>query len=286
MSELAELAAEQEWLDPASEALRSAITDVFQGETGRTVKDLLNGVWLGHPLHPVITDIPVGAWTMAEVFDALDAATGDGRYEDAARVCINAGLLGAAGAAVTGLTDWSDTGKSDRRMGLVHAMLNVTATSLFLTSALLRRGRRTPAATRMSAAGYAFAMAGAYLGGALVYKRRIGTDHAVQGDAPEGFVRTIRFDEIADGDKRKVRIGEADVVLVRQGDSICALAERCAHLGGPLSEGEVRDGTIICPWHESTYQVSNGHVVHGPSTYDQPCYATRVSDGFIEVHVG
>ena len=118
MSELAELAAEQEWLDPVSLTLRERLRNVFQGETGRTVKDFLNGVWLGHPLHPVLTDIPIGAWTMAEVFDALDAASGDGRYEEAARVCINAGLLGAAGAAVTGLTDWSDTGKSDRRMGL------------------------------------------------------------------------------------------------------------------------------------------------------------------------
>jgi nitrite reductase/ring-hydroxylating ferredoxin subunit/uncharacterized membrane protein len=286
MSELAEVAAEQEWLDPVSQTLREGLRNVFQGETGRTVKDFLNGVWLGHPLHPVITDVPIGAWTMAEVFDALDATGGGGRYEEAARVCINVGLVGAAGAAVTGLTDWTDTGQGDRRVGLIHAMLNITATSLFLTSTILRRRRRTPGAARISAAGYAFAMAGAYLGGALVYKRRIGTDHAVQGDAPEGFVRTIRIDEIRDGDKRKVRIGDADVVLVRQGDSVCALAERCAHLGGPLSEGEVRDGTIICPWHQSQYRVTNGHVVHGPSTYDQPCYATRVSDGFIEVNLG
>ena len=286
MSELAEVAAEQEWLDPVSQTLREGLRNVFQGETGRTVKDFLNGVWLGHPLHPVITDVPIGAWTMAEVFDALDATGGRGRYEEAARVCINVGLVGAAGAAVTGLTDWTDTGQGDRRVGLIHAMLNITATSLFLTSTILRRRRRTPGATGISAAGYAFAMAGAYLGGALVYKRRIGTDHAVQGDAPEGFVRTIRIDEIRDGDKRKVRIGDADVVLVRQGDSVCALAERCAHLGGPLSEGEVRDGTIICPWHQSQYRVTNGHVVHGPSTYDQPCYATRVSDGFIEVNLG
>ncbi|MEN3337177.1 MAG: hypothetical protein V7647_853 [Acidobacteriota bacterium] len=286
MSELAELTAKQEWLDPASRALRSAIDNVFQGETGRTVKDALNGVWLGHPLHPVLTDLPVGAWTMAEVFDAMDAASGGSRYEEAARVCINAGLVGAAGAAVTGLTDWSDTGQEDRRMGLVHAMLNVTATSLFVASTLLRRRRRTPGATRASAAGYAFAMAGAYLGGALVYKRRIGTDHAVQGDAPEGFVRTIRFDEIPDGDKRKIKVGDADVVLVRQGERICALAERCAHLGGPLSEGEVRDGTIICPWHQSQYALADGHVVHGPSTYDQPCYAARISGGFVEVKLG
>src|SRR3954453_7266917 len=118
MSELAELAAEQEWLDPAGGALRSAINNAFEGDTGRTVKDVLNGVWLGHPLHPVITDVPVGAWTMAQVFDALDSIDGGDRYADAARVCINVGLLGAAAAAVTGLTDWADTGQGDRRAGL------------------------------------------------------------------------------------------------------------------------------------------------------------------------
>jgi nitrite reductase/ring-hydroxylating ferredoxin subunit/uncharacterized membrane protein len=285
MSSLAELAAEQEWLDPATRALRSFIHSAFEGEAGRNVKDVLNGVWLGHPLHPVLTDIPIGAWTMAEMFDALDAVDGGNRYEDAARVCINAGLVGAVAAAVTGLTDWSDTGKKDRRAGLIHAAVNITATSLFLTSAVLRRRSRTGAAARISATGYAALMAGAYLGGALVYKRRIGTDHALAGEAPEGFTRTIRLAEIPDGDKRKVMVGAAEVVLVRQGDAVCALAEHCAHLGGPLSEGEVRDGTIICPWHQSQYTLSDGHVVHGPSTYDQPCYPTRISDGFVEVKV-
>lgn len=286
MSELAELAAEQEWLDDAGRTIRGAIRGLFEGESGRTVKDVLNGVWLGHPLHPVLTDLPIGAWTMAEVFDALDSTNGGRRYEDAARVCINVGLVGAAAAAVTGLTDWADTGKGDRRVGLMHGLLNVTATGLFLTSTLLRRRRRTGAATGISAAGYAFVMAGAYLGGALVYNRRLGTDHAVQGDAPDGFARTIRLDDIRDGDTRKVTVGEAEVVLIRQGDTVCALAERCAHRGGPLSEGEVRDGTIICPWHGSQFALSDGHVVHGPSTYDQPCYATRISGGFVEVKIG
>src|SRR4051812_15153831 len=118
MSELAELAAEQEWLDPASESLRSAINNVFQGETGRNVKDLLNGVWLGHPLHPVLTDIPVGAWTMAEVFDALDATSGGSRYEEAARVCINAGLVGAAGAAGARPTPRGGNGERERPPGV------------------------------------------------------------------------------------------------------------------------------------------------------------------------
>src|SRR3954467_14848601 len=119
MSEIAQVVGTQEWLDAPSEAIGNAIGQAFQGEAGRTVKDALNGVWLGHPLHPVLTDVPIGAWMMAQVFDVLDGAGGGPRFEAAARVCITTGLIGAAGAAVTGLTDWSDTGGKSRRIGLM-----------------------------------------------------------------------------------------------------------------------------------------------------------------------
>ena len=143
MRDVAELVGTQEWIDQVAKPLDDAVSAAFQGEAGRTVKDGLNGTWLGHPLHPVLTDIPIGAWMMAEVFDGLDSVGGGSRYEDAARVCINAGLVGAVGAAVTGLTEWSDTGGQSRRIGLVHGLLNLTATGLFLTSALIRTRRRT-----------------------------------------------------------------------------------------------------------------------------------------------
>jgi nitrite reductase/ring-hydroxylating ferredoxin subunit/uncharacterized membrane protein len=283
MKEVAELVGTQEWLDPVAKTLDDAVSSAFQGETGRTVKDGLNGTWLGHPLHPVLTDVPIGAWMMAQVFDGLDSVNGGHRYEDAARVCIQTGLVGAVGAAVTGLTEWSDTGGQSRRIGLVHGLLNITATSLFLTSALMRARRRSTGAVAASTAGFAVAMASAYLGGVLVYKREIGPNHAIAGEAPEEFTRTIADTELREGDKRRVAVGDAQVVLLRYQGQICALAERCAHQGGPLSEGELRDGTITCPWHGSTFRVTDGGLVHGPSTYDQPCYEARVRDGFVEV---
>jgi nitrite reductase/ring-hydroxylating ferredoxin subunit/uncharacterized membrane protein len=283
MREVAELVGTQEWLDPVAKTLDEAVGAAFQGETGRTVKDGLNGTWLGHPLHPVLTDVPIGAWLMAQVFDTLDSVNGGSRYEDAARVCINAGLVGAVGAAVTGLTEWSDTGGQSRRIGLVHGLLNITATSLFLTSALMRTRRRTSGAVAASTAGFAVSMASAYLGGVLVYKREIGPNHALAGEPPEEFTRTIAETELREGEKRRVMVGDAQVVLLRHQGQLCALAERCAHQGGPLSEGELRDGTITCPWHASTFRVTDGSLVHGPSTFDQPCYETRVRDGFIEI---
>ena len=283
MSELAELVGKQEWIDPLAKTLDEAVGTAFQGEAGRTLKDGLNGTWLGHPLHPALTDVPIGAWMMAQVFDTLDSVNGGNRYEEAARVCINTGLVGAVAAAVTGLTEWSDTGGESRRIGLVHGVMNLTATSLFLTSALMRTRRRTAGAVAASTAGFAVSMASAYLGGVLVYNREIGPNHALAGEAPEEFTRTIADTELREGDKRRVVVGGAQVVLLRDQGRICALAERCAHQGGPLSEGELRDGTITCPWHGSTFRVADGSLVHGPSTFDQPCYDTRVRDGYIEI---
>jgi nitrite reductase/ring-hydroxylating ferredoxin subunit/uncharacterized membrane protein len=283
MSEVAELVGKQKWIDPLAKTLDEAVGGVFQGEAGRTLKDGLNGTWLGHPLHPVLTDVPIGAWMMAQVFDTLDSVNGGNRYEEAARVCINTGLVGAVAAAVTGLTEWSDTGGESRRIGLVHGVMNLTATSLFLTSSLMRTRRRTAGAVAASTAGFAVSMASAYLGGVLVFKREIGPNHALAGEPPEEFTRTIADAELRAGDKRRVVVGDAQVVLLRDQGRICALAERCAHQGGPLSEGELRDGTITCPWHGSTFRVADGSLVHGPSTFDQPCYDTRVRDGYIEI---
>jgi nitrite reductase/ring-hydroxylating ferredoxin subunit/uncharacterized membrane protein len=282
-SEVAEAIGSQEWLDPTAKTLQSAVNGAFEGEAGRNVKDALNGVWLGHALHPVMTDIPIGAWMMAQVFDGLDAATGGRRYEDAARVCVTTGVLGAVGAAVTGLTDWSDTGGGSRRIGLVHALINITATSCFLTSALMRRRGRSTGAVSASATGFAIAMAGAYLGGALVYQRQIGVNHAMEADVPEQFTRVLAASELGEGEKRKIDLGDAAVLLVKSGGHVYAMEERCAHQGGPLVEGELRDGVISCPWHNSQFRVSDGQVIHGPSTFNQPCYETRIIDGFIEV---
>jgi nitrite reductase/ring-hydroxylating ferredoxin subunit/uncharacterized membrane protein len=285
MSEIAELVGSQEWIDSAAKPVENAVHGLFESEGGRTAKDALNGVWLGHPLHPVLTDIPIGAWVMAQVFDTIDGASRSDRYADAANVCILTGLAGAVGAAVTGLTDWSDTGGASRRLGFVHGLVNITATALFLTSALMRRKGRTPGAVAASTAGFATAMVGAYLGGSLVYSREIGPNHALPANVPDGFTRTIPVAELAEGAMRRVILGDSPILLVRHNDRVCALSERCAHQGGPLSEGELRGGVLHCPWHDSQYRVEDGSLVHGPSTYDQPCFDTRIIDGFIEVKV-
>ena len=126
-------------------------------------------------------------------------------------------------------------------------------------------------------------MVGAYLGGALVYQREIGPNHALPADVPDGFTRTIPVGELAEGAMRRVTIGDSPILLLRHNDRICALSDRCAHQGGPLSQGELRDGVIHCPWHDSQYRAEDGSLIHGPSTFDQPCFDTRIVEGYIEV---
>jgi nitrite reductase/ring-hydroxylating ferredoxin subunit/uncharacterized membrane protein len=271
----------QGWLEPLAERIQRTVAAAFEagGERGRRIRDALHGTWLGHPLHPVLTDVPLGAWTVAA---ALDAVGGRGAEAKAADAAVGIGLVGAAGAAVTGITDWHHTDGDDRRVGLMHGMLNGTATVLYATSLVLRMRGARGAGRATAGLGFTLALAAAYLGGHLVYKRRIGTDHAPRVDWDD-FVAALPDIELAEGRARRVDVHGVAVVLVRRGGHIHALADRCAHLGGPLSEGSVDEVSIRCPWHGSRFALEDGRLLEGPSTYAQACFETRVRNGHIEV---
>lgn len=269
-------------IDQVAEPLSKAVRAAYQapGPVGEQAKNALHGVWLGHPLHPVFTDIPIGAWTTALALDC--AAGGDAEMRRAATFAMGVGLAGAVGAAATGLTDWSETDGEARRAGLIHGLLNLTATTLFATAFALRRRDSHDAGRKSAWAGYAIALGAAYLGGHLVYGKRIGVDHA-DTDLPAAFTPVLESGALPDNSMRRVQVGKADVLLVRQRGRVCALAHSCAHLGGPLSEGTLKEGSVVCPWHGSEFALADGAVVNGPATYDQPCLAARERDGQIEV---
>ena len=252
-------------------------------EHAEPLKNALHGVWLGHPLHSVLTDIPVGAWTTAAVLDATAGWTHAYGYEQAAEAAIMVGLAGAAGSAVTGLTDWSETDGGSRRLGLIHGLINLTATSFYAASLLARRRGRHAAGRGYSAVGYTLLMAGAYLGGTLVYKNQIGVNRAANAELPETFTRVARLDELRDSQPTAAQLHDTPIVVVRRGADVFALMARCTHAGGPLAEGKVEGDTIKCPWHGSTYDLSNGDVIDGPSVHPQPCLETRIVDGWVEV---
>ena len=280
-----EFLAGQKWLDPIADVVQPAVQGAFDGlgPAKRPVKNVLNGTWLGHPLHPVLTDIPIGAWTVTVLLDAMDdGGRGDGlrRASDASLVL---GLLGAAGAAVTGLTDWSDTDARPRRTGMAHALLNVGATLLFTASLVCRRSGSRSSGKALALAGIATASAAAYIGGELVSHEQIGVDHSSAKEYPEKFTAVLADNDLAEGKMKRVEFKGTPILLVRLRGDIYALAETCAHLGGPLSEGKLDGDCVVCPWHGSTFELATGDVVVGPSAFPQPRLKTRVRAGQIEV---
>lgn len=281
--------ARQEWLGTAGDAIQPAVIKAFEagGDTGQEIKNFLHGTWLGHPLHPVITDIPVGAWTTAAVLDGLELL-GKEKYAPGADAAVTVGLVGAMGAAVTGLTDWSGTHGEGRRLGLMHAMLNVGATALYVTSLILRRRKKTRGtAIGLSMLGYGVVSASAYLGGHLVFGKQIGVDHTATAAAyPEEFVAVLPENELAENSMRRVEAGEVPVLLARKNGVIFAIAHTCSHLGGPLSEGELLDdGRVRCPWHGSVFSLEDGSVQAGPAAEPQPKFDVRINAGQIEVRL-
>src|SRR5256885_14516884 len=225
-------------LDTVAEPLANAIKTAYNsaGDSGRIVKDAVHGVWLGHPLHPVFTDLPVGAWTTGLVLDAVAAVRNEPVLEEAADMAIAVGLVGAAGAAVARLTDWSETSGRSRRAGFVHGLLNITATTLYAAAYVLRKNGSRAVGQRCAIAGYGIALGSAWLGGDLVYDQRIGVNHA-DADEPGQFSRVAASASLHENSMIRAKNDEADVLLARQHRRLCALNHRCSHIGGPLSDG-------------------------------------------------
>jgi len=275
----------QEVLDQLSDKIQPLVSNAFEsaGPAGREVKNFLHGTWLGHPLHPALTDVPLGAWTAALTLDAMETISGRKELGAGADAAIAVGLVGAAGAAVTGLTDWSETNGRARKVGLLHGLLNVGATALYATSLVLRRKDMRGAGRGFAMLGYAVSSTAAYLGGHLVFSEQIGMNHAAAQELPKEFVPVLADAELRESEMKRVDAGGVPVLLVRREGEVCALANTCSHLGGPLSEGKLEGDVVQCPWHGSRFNVRDGSVVDGPATFPQPCFEARVREGQIEV---
>jgi nitrite reductase/ring-hydroxylating ferredoxin subunit/uncharacterized membrane protein len=284
--EIINTVAGQKWIEQSTRPLQKAVQGAFAGDAGRDVKNFLHGTWLGHPLHPALTDVPVGAWTAALALDALEAMSGRKECGSAADLAIGVGLIGAVGSAITGITDWSETDGSARRVGLLHGLLNVAATTLYATSLVMRKRRRSrQSGIAMSMLGYAVASTAAYLGGHLVFGEQIGVDHTATANAgqPEKFTKVMPEADLKENKPTRVDANGVAILLVRRKGEIYAMTETCPHLGGPLSEGKLVGDAIQCPWHKSELALEDGHVVNGPTAYPARCFDVRVRAGQIEV---
>jgi nitrite reductase/ring-hydroxylating ferredoxin subunit len=247
----------------------------------RRVRNLLSGTALGHPAHPTLTDVPIGAWTMAALLDTV----GGRRAAPAAGLLTAVGIAAALPTAATGLNDWSDTQEepSPRRVGVVHAAANTVALGLYIASLVARCQGRHCRGRLLGFGGFGAVVAGAYLGGHLAFTNAVNVNHTATEERPLDWTAVLPDGDLAEGEFRKVPAGNTTVLLGRLRGRILALSSTCSHMGGPLEEGQVEDGCVSCPWHGSTFDLSDGHVVRGPATAPQPAYETRVRESRIEV---
>lgn len=268
-----------EALDRLGNRLQSGVTAVLRGR----VRDLLHGVWLGHPLHPVVVLVPIGTWLSAAVLDALRI---NGR---APNVLIGMGSAAVPAAAITGFNDWSSLTREQRRTGLVHATANTIALGLHLASLAARRQGNIDKARRLSYAGLAAVGAGGFLGGHLSYRQSAAVNQAEPNlrRIPDGWHAVCNLQTLMPGQPQVHEIEDVPVLVVRTGDDdVTVMIERCGHNTGPLGEGDVLniDGAdcIVCPWHGSTFRLADGTAVHGPAATNQPLLRSRVRDGLVE----
>jgi len=244
-----------------------------------TLRDLLVGRWLGHPIHAVLTDAPIGILFLVPVFDVLG-------QPGAAEVSLAIGVLAMLAAALAGFADYADTDGAARDRATLHSTLMISALVVYLVSLAVRLGGDGTgvAAVWTSILAFLVLSAGAYVGGDVVYVLgNMVSRHAFRGAGTKWLAlepaETTEGGSIPEGRPIKAKLGINTLVLVRQGDKILALHDTCAHAGGPLSGGTHADGVIECPWHASRYRMSDGLVVRGPSVYDQPTYEVRPREG-------
>lgn len=253
------------------------------GPRGQRLKNFLNGTWLGHPLHAVLTDVPVGAWTAALIFDGLEMMSGRDEFAIASDTAVAIGIAGAVGAALTGVADWQDADAPARRLGIIHGILNLSGTVLFAASLISRRRKSRSTGRVLGALGYGVMTTAARLGGKMVYEHRVGVDRTAGQAFPADFVSVFPEAELAEAQPKRVEEDGVPILLVRRGSRIFALADTCSHFSGPLSEGSLVGDSIRCPWHRSRFALEDGRVLDGPAVHPQPCLETRVRNGQIQV---
>lgn len=267
-----------ERVDRLIDVLRAGVRAVPMGR-GR---DVLHGRWLGHPAHPLMVQLPLGSWMSAA---ALDFVPGRQR---AARTLVGIGLVAALPAAAAGWADWAELRRPQMRVGLVHAVSNAAGVALYGVSLAARARGRFARGRLWGLGGLAAVSVGGALGGHMAFRQASGANHAEH--VPElvgtGWWPVGDLADFPVGTPLRSRLNDEPVVVVHESyGSVRVLSDRCSHMGGPLSEGEVVDGCIRCPWHGSTFRLSDGWNTSGPATAAQPAFETRITGALVEARL-
>ena len=276
---LAERFGELEVLDAPAEAWAKKVRGLLGPGA---VKDAISGTFLGHPLHPLLTDLPIGTWTSATLLDLIGGAGS----RDAADRLVAAGIAAAIPTAITGTSDWADSTPADdtvRRIGAVHAVSNVAALALYGASLAARRRGRRGRGVLLGLAGMGALSIGGHLGGHLSYEKGVGVQQTAFRHLPEEWTSTVPEVEVTENAATHASAGDVEVVLARYEGRIYALANRCTHRGGSLADGELEGGCVTCPLHGSMFRLSDGAVMRGPATSPEPALDVRIENGTVQV---
>jgi nitrite reductase/ring-hydroxylating ferredoxin subunit len=255
------------------------------GRPGKLLQDFLNGSWLGHSVHPVLTDVVVGGATVAVFLEVL-GWFGVSGLRTALIWSLALTWVAAVATIVTGLTDYKDTATGDERnVAGLHGLINIVATLAFILAFIFYLGPQGALGPAFLIGAYLVLSAGAYIGGHVVFKYGYMVNHSAfaRGKRAAEFTAVLPAGELPDGVPTKTSLGATALVLVRRGDVVHALKETCSHAGGPLSEGKLEGDTIVCPWHGSAFRLSDGAVRHGPASTRQVAYRARVNGDQVEV---
>jgi nitrite reductase/ring-hydroxylating ferredoxin subunit/uncharacterized membrane protein len=266
-------------LDTPAKAIGGQVRSLL---SAAPLKQALSGTWLGHPVHPMLTDIVIGSFTGATVLDLI----GGEAAAAASERLIGVGIAAYGPTALTGVNDWTDSESADdrvRRVGLVHAVTNATALSLYVASlAARRRGARGPGVL-LGLGGATVLATGAFLGGHLSFARGVGVDQTAFDPGPEDWTPAADASLLPDGRPTRVVVEDTPVLLLRDGDRFFAIHDRCSHRGCSLSDGKLEGDEIVCPCHGSRFDRRDGSVRQGPATAPQPAFQARLQDGRVEV---
>ena len=272
------------WLDDISEVVQPKVQEAVNAG-GITVRNVLDGTPLELPVHPALTDVPMGAWSAAITFDGLDVVTGSRAMRNAADATLAVGIAGGVAAAVTGLSDWRYLSGGAQRMGMAHGLLNTAGLALSIASLLLRISGRRNAGRFAFLAGFSLTGTAAHLGGELSYNYGLRVNRNVfEWAGPDEFTPVMDEKDLPENGMRQVSLDGADILLSRVSDGrICAISSVCSHFAGPLAEGDREGDTVTCPWHGSSFDLCTGQAKNGPAVFPQSRWETRVRNGKIEI---
>jgi len=273
------------WLDGAGKVFQDALERVFEGTgpTGMKVRSFLNGTWLGHPLHAALTDVPLGLWTGGVILDAIGLLAGDRSARRAADWCVGIGCGGAVAAAVAGMADFSKTEDPQRREATAHSILNGLALAAFGFSFYRRRRGDWAGSLPYSAIGYALALAGADIGGRMVYNLGTLVSREAWQSPPREFTTVFASEDLTNGQMRKVESNGMSILLARVNGQVLAIGNTCTHWGCSLAEGQLAGGKVTCPCHGSVFDLKNGLAVQGPASEPEPFFDVREQSGQIQI---